>query len=303
MRGGSRILPTDQHRPERDAYGLSDRSAILASPPSRSAEAIFARNRAVGRIGLRLDCRDGVTRRTHVREEGSLRVRFPNTASIPEAVLVNTAGGMAGGDRFDLDIELGPDAQLTFGTAAAEKIYRALNEVAALTIRLSVSPGAKLYWLPQEAILFDRVGLSRRIDIDLAGDAALILAEAVVFGRAAMGERVERGAFTDRWRVRRDGRLIFAETLRLDGAIAATLDQRAVAGGAAALATLLLAPADPAIAARIQAVEGFVGEVGASAFNGIALVRLLAEDGTALRKDMMRLLAALDVPLPRLWLN
>ena len=72
-------------------------------------------------------------------------------------------------------------------------------------------------------------GLTRRIDVDLAPtDASLLMAEAVVFGRAAMGEAMQQGLLADRWRVRRGGRLVFAETVRLDGAIAEKL---ARAGG------------------------------------------------------------------------
>ena len=141
---------------------------------------------------------DGVTRRGVLHESGSLRVRFPS----PEddglsGVFVNTAGGIAGGDRFDIDIAAGEGARLTLTTAAAEKVYRAPGPAAALNIALKAEAGAHLAWLPQETILFDRARISRRIDIDLADDASLLLCEIVVFGRAAMGE-------TDAaWRVHR----------------------------------------------------------------------------------------------------
>ena len=111
-------------------------------------------------------------------------------------------------------------------TAAAEKIYRSPGPDADMEVALAVSAGGQLAWLPQETILFDRARLSRRIEVDLAEGASLIMAEAVVFGRAAMGETVREGRFADRWRVRRDGRLIFAESARLDGAIAETLGRR-----------------------------------------------------------------------------
>jgi urease accessory protein len=265
----------------------------------------FAANRALGRIALAVAAADGCTRRTRVHEQGSLRVRFPNAAGGDcEAVLVNTAGGIAGGDRFDLDVAVGAGARLQLTTAAAEKVYRSLGPDARVAVRLAVAAGGALAWLPQETILFDRARLERSIDVDLADDATLLLCETVVFGRTAMGERVNDGALGDRWRVRRAGRLVFADTLRLDGAIAATLAQPAAANGAAALATVLLAPGEAAAVEAVRAHEDrFLGEVGISAWNGIALVRFCAPDGTALRHDLILALAAIGRDLPRLWLN
>ena len=173
----------------------------------------------------------GRTRRTRVHEDGSLRVRFPNAAGDAlEAVIVNTGGGMTGGDRFAVEIALGEGASLIAGTAAAEKIYRSTGPDAEMDVKLDVGEGARLAWLPQETILFDRARLSRRIDVDLAESASLLMAEAVVFGRAAMGEAMHEGFFADRWRVRRAGKLVFADSARLDGAMAGKLAAPAVGG-------------------------------------------------------------------------
>ena len=129
----------------------------------------FAANRATGHIALAVAAAGGVTRRARVHEDGSLRVRFPNAAGDAlEAVIVNTGGGMTGGDRFSIDIEVGEGARLVAGTAAAEKIYRSTGPDAVMDVALSVAAGGRLAWLPQETILFDRARLSRRIDVDLA---------------------------------------------------------------------------------------------------------------------------------------
>jgi urease accessory protein len=245
----------------------------------------------------------GVTRRRNVYEDGPLRVRFPNTSSgVLEAVIVNTAGGIAGGDRHDLDVSVEEGAALTVTTAAAEKIYRALGPPAEIAAKLSVAPGARLTWLPQETIVYDRARLSRRIDVELTGDATLIMAEAVVFGRQAMGEAVEQGAFSDRWRVKRDGRLVFAETVRLEGAIARMLAEPAVAGGGVAIATVLAVPGDEAKVERVRALN-ICGEAGVSVWNGLAVARLCAKDGASLRRDLAAVIAAMGGALPRLWLN
>ena len=135
-------------------------------------------------------------------------------------MFVNTAGGIAGGDRFAVDIAAGEGTRLTLTTAAAEKIYRSNGpDLAARHRAEGRSTARTLHWLPQETILFDQARVERRFEIDLAEGASLLLAEIVVFGRAAMGERMLSGSFVDRWRLRRGGRLIFAETMRLDGDI------------------------------------------------------------------------------------
>jgi urease accessory protein len=273
---------------------------------ARAASATFAANRAQGAVRFGVHLRDGVTRRGDLHESGSLRVRFPS----PEAeglsgVFVNTAGGIAGGDRFDIDIRAGEGARLTLTTAAAEKVYRAPGPAAQLDIALKAEKGAHLSWLPQETILFDRARIVRRIDIDLADDASLLLCEIVVFGRAAMGEKMLHGCFIDRWRLRRGGRLVFAETIRLHGDIGAKLARPAVANGGAAIGTALIVPGDEAVVERIrEASETFGGEVGISSWNGFAMARFCAQDAARLRADMRTVLGrASPAPLPRLWLN
>jgi urease accessory protein len=190
-------------------------------------------------------------------------------------------------------------------TAAAEKIYRSLGPDSEIGVRLEVGPGGALAWLPQETILFDRARLRRRIDVDLGHDASLLLAETVVFGRSGMGETVASGCFSDRWRVRVDGSLVLVESVQLDGGIAQSLAERAIAGGGAAVASVLKIPGDQQSVAMVRAMQqDFAGEVGASSWNGLALVRLVASDGAALRHDLIRVVTALGSgPLPRLWLH
>src|SRR6516164_7459373 len=182
-------------------------------------------NRATGRIRLSVDAKGSRTHRTSVHEAGSLRVRFPTTA-----------GGMTGGDDFSISLSLDEGAQLLAGTAAAEKIYRSTGADSALALTIDAATGSRCIWLPQETILFDRARLSRRIDVSLSTNARRLMAEAFVFGRSAMGEAVEEGSLIDRWRIRRGGQLVFAENVRLDGAIARTLSRPAVANGGVAIA-------------------------------------------------------------------
>jgi urease accessory protein len=266
---------------------------------------VFAENRAVGRVACSVERRAGATRRARLFETGPLRLRCPKSSHhVLEAVIINTAGGIAGGDRLHIDLKIAKGSRLTVTTAAAEKVYRTLGEHAIMDIHLKVETGAALAWLPQETILFDQARLNRSIHIDLAKDAQLVFAEGIVFGRSGRGEQVSQGHLADHWLVHRDGRLLHAEAARFDGAIAEKLGHRAVAAGNVGVATVLMYPGDEKVAEALRTQE-FCGEVGISAWKGIAIARLCAPDGAMLKRDLVALIRALpDTPeVPRLWSN
>lgn len=267
---------------------------------------MFAANRAAG--GVTFDVAAdaaGTTRLRDIHEHGSLRLRFPN----PEGkglsgVLINTAGGVAGGDAFGVDVTAHAGASVTVTTAAAEKIYRSHGPDARIDVTLDAGDGACLAWVPQETILFDHARVMRTFEIDLAENATLLLCEIVVFGRTAMNETMTDGRLIDRWRMRRGGKLVFAETVRFDGDIGAQLGKAAIAKGGIAIGTVLIAPGDEAVVARIRELEPFGCEVGVSAWNGFAMVRFCAQDAARLRADMIAVLAQANVvPLPRIWVQ
>ncbi len=238
-------------------------------------------------------------------QRGAFRLRFPRISGsrIPEAVLINTAGGVTGGDRFDVAARVADGARAVLTTQAAEKVYRSIGGAAALDIRLEVGSGARLDWLPQETILFDRGRLRRTLRAEIAEGGALLVCEPVVLGRAAHGETVRSGLFRDSWRIRRGGRLVYADETRLDGAVHETVAGAAVLGGARAFASLLLVAPDAE--ERLDAVRAALAdqpaEAGASAWNGMLAVRMAAPDGLSLRRSILRGLEALQVPLPRVW--
>jgi urease accessory protein len=251
-----------------------------------ASSASFAANRARGAVAFDVHVVEGRTRRRQLHESGSLRVRFPS----PEddgltAMFVNTAGGAAGGDRFDIDIAAGEGTRLTLSTAAAEKIYRSHGPAAEINISLRAEAGSHLSWLPQETILFDQARTARSIDIDLAETASLVLCEIIVFGRTAMGEAMQTGSF-------------------VDGDIGAKLAKPAIANGGLAIATALIVPGDEALLERLRAAAEQAGcEVGVSCWNGFAMARICAQDAAQLRADMMALLSQSGAMLPRMWLN
>ena len=267
------------------------------SPAAETAPA----QRAFGRGRLAVRAEAGRTRLEGLYQEGSAKLRLPRArgASL-EAVMINSAGGMTGGDRFGWTVEAGPGAHAVLTTQACERVYRASADVARVDVALTLEVGTRLDWLPQETILFDGSTLSRTITADLAQDARLLLCEAVILGRHAMGETFARGAFHDRWRIRREGRLVFADDLRLDDDIPHLIHQPALLAGAGAFATLLLVAPDADT--RLDAVRAAIGDLGgASAFDGKLVARIAAPDGLTLRRVVIPALIALGAAPPAVW--
>lgn len=243
------------------------------------------------------------TAAVRIHEAGALRLRFPRVGGACEGIILNTSGGIAGGDRQTQSFAIGEGAHAALTTQSAEKVYRSDGEMARIATHLELSAGARFAWLPQEAILFDGARLSRRLDIDMAATASLTIKEGVVFGRAAMGEAMSRGLFHDRWRLRRDARLVLAEDVRLDGNIAACLDRPAV-GGIRAIATIVhVAPDAAAMLEPARACLGAVDcDAGASAWNGMLIVRLAGRAPHLVRAAAAAILRALlPTASPRIW--
>ena len=260
--------------------------------------------RAQGRGRIAVAAQGGVTRLARLYQEGCGKIRLPRDARAEglEAVLINSSGGLTGGDEMSWQADVGAGARLTLSTQACEKVYRARDGVAEQRVALTLGEGASLDWLPQETILFDGGALSRRLEADLSEGARLLAVEAVVLGRTAKDETVRVGGLHDRWRIRREGRLVFADDLRLDGALADLGAKAAVLAGRRAFASLLLVADD---AARfLGPVRAALGEWGgASAFEGKLFARVAAPDGFSLREALLPAIEALrdGRSLPRVW--
>lgn len=263
-----------------------------------------ARQRSEGRVHVAAALFGGVPRLKDLAEAGALRARLPRGGAGVEAVVVNTAGGVACGDRFCMSVAAEAGAHLVVTTPAAEKVYRSDGPVARIDVTLKAAAGARLEWLPQETILFDRARLERRYAVDLDPSAAFLSFEALVLGRLAHGDAMGEGHLSDHWRVRRGGRLVYADALRLAGPIGALLARPAVAAGHRALGTLLyVAPdAEGRLDAARALLEGASCAAGASAWNGLLAVRWLAPDSATLRRTAASFLMGFrDAPLPRVW--
>ena len=266
------------------------RAPVEGLDDSRARQRADAHARAsFARVGSR-------TEPERVFETGGLRWRFPRSTSPCEAVLVNTGGGVVGGDAYRVELRLNQDAEVEATTAAAEKIYRSDGAPARIESRLTLSARARLIWLPQETLLFDGAALERTLAIEVAGDAELLMVESLVFGRLAMGETSIDASLSDSWRLRRDGKLVFADETRL-GHAGATLDRMGVGAGARAVATIVAAA--PNVEARLfdlraaLAAEGEGLEAGASAVDGLVVARLLSATPSRLRHALIASILAL----------
>jgi len=259
--------------------------------------------------GARLAVRhvEGRSRLAELYQEGAAKIRMPRSNADPlEAVLINTAGGMTGGDRLSWEIAAGEGASVVATTQACEKVYKALSGRAQTTVKLSAAAGGRIAWLPQETIMFDRAAFSRTLVAELAADAQALIVEATIFGRHAMGEAVNDGSFRDRWRISCGGHLVHAEEFSIGPRISEILARTAVAGGGGAVATVLcISPAGEYLLDEARAI---LGEQGSASFwrmgqTGKLLARLCARDGYSLRKPLTSLIALLNeqAGLPKVW--
>ncbi|WP_180606940.1 urease accessory protein UreD [Agrobacterium vitis] len=241
-------------------------------------------------------------------QEGCAKIRIPESFNgRMEAVLINSSGGLTGGDQLDWDFTAGDGTHLTLTTQACEKIYKAAADTASISSRITVGEGAAVHWLPQESILFDQASLTRRLEVDLHETAEFLSVEAILLGRKAMGESMRHGLVRDRWRIRRSGRLIHAEDLALTGAIADLTAEKAVLGGRVAFATLLYtgrqAEAHMAALQRLTDRPSGLGDVGISLWNNKLVARFISSDGFSLRKLLVPVISALrdGASVPKVW--
>lgn len=217
--------------------------------------------------------------------------------------MINTAGGLTGGDRLSWTFCAGEATKLTCTSQACERIYRSRDgEPARLSAKIDVAKAARVNWMPQETILFDGCALERSLEVDLAPDASLLVVEALVFGRAAMGETVRRVSLRDRWTIRRDGRIAFADAVCFVGDdMEDQLRRGAVTQGHRALATVVFVAPDAE--RQLDHVRARFPGVASSAFAGKLLARLTANEAHDLRKMLVPLAELLsgEDALPKVW--
>ena len=237
-------------------------------------------------------------------QSGSLKLRFPLYSDNHfEAVQINTAGGVTGGDKLFWKCELGEKTKATITTQAAEKIYRSLDAMPAeINISLNLRKNSTLFWLPQETIFFNCAALKRKITVEMEEGAALLLVEAFVFGRKLMGEKVVNGFIDDEWQVRLCDELVHFEAFKINGNILQQSTRPAIFNANQAIATILYIANDyEGKEAAAREIIGLSG--GASAWNGKLLARIIEKDSYSLREKLVPLVKLLTkgADVPKFW--
>jgi urease accessory protein len=268
--------------------------------------------RAEGSCRIVLGGSEKGTRVMDVYQKSPIRVLFPRTpgAAVEEAVLINTAGGIAGGDRLECSVTALDNSSIAVTSQAAEKIYRALDEPARIKTILNASDAAKLAWLPQETIVFNRARIRRETEIELSSGAELLALEWLVLGRAAHGENMDRGRITDSWRIKKNGRLIWAESFRVADEVFPHLSRKALLSDCDAVATLVYF--GPDLDTRLQFIRETIQplecQCAASSISGLIVVRFAAKASCDLRFALQGLLQRFDrefgpgpFRVPKMW--
>lgn len=236
-------------------------------------------------------------------QQGCAKIRLPKTHDQSlQAVMINSSGGLTGGDKVRWEFELGSKTKTTITTQACERIYDSSGGSADVNVDLKVESKAQLAWLPQETILFDGGGLKRSINAQIAPDSEVLVVEPIVIGRQAMGEKVSSGIFKDHWRIHQNDRLVHAEDFLLENEISSQLAQPFITNGHEVFATILLISAKAE--GQLETVRELIGETGGASFwNGKLLARITAQDGYSLRKRLIPIINRLNfgAAVPKVW--
>ncbi|MGA7063465.1 MAG: urease accessory protein UreD [Candidatus Acidiferrales bacterium] len=292
---------------------LANDLGALVSPEWRSgtpSDKDLQRSEGSGRIVVSGSERG--TRIMDVFQRSPIRVLFPRVGKAPieEAVLVNTAGGIAGGDRLESCVTALGNASIAVTSQAAEKVYRALKEPAQVVTKLEAHECARLAWLPQETIVFNWARLNRNTEINLSSGCELLALEWLLLGRAAHGEELVGGHIIDTWRVKKDGRLIWADTFRVTDEIFPHVRRKALLSDCKAIATLLYF--GPALDKRLEFLRDLIPSLqcqcAATSVSGLIVVRFSAKASPDLRLALRSLLGQFGQELgpgpfrvPKMW--
>ena len=258
-----------------------------------SSTATLLNQRAHGAVKLSLKS-DGIDQ---LREAGAAKVRLPPGAN--HAYLINTAGGLAGGDQFSYEFNLAQKTTLTVTSQSAERVYRTLGPSAKIETAIHLEADARFNWLPHETIIFDGASLDRQTAVDMAENARFLGLETTIFGREASGETISSVFFREQWNIKYGGKLIHSDIIKLEGALP---NSKATLGANRALATIILI--DPNANIDLEKLRGKIWPYGdVSAWNGKLVARLLAKDGMILKKAIVSALSVLASPteLPKTW--
>ena len=260
--------------------------------------------RANGRVEIGLVLKKTSNNLSHLFQSGCLKAMIPkNHLNVPDVVLVNTAGGITGGDKLSVSVDLKEGAQATVTTQTAERIYKATNDFGKIDVRLDLEEGSLIDWLPQETILFNKSAVKRKITVNMRETSNLFMVESLILGRHAMGEKLTDNVFLDQWKIIKEKRITYAESLKLSNAD--DLSGFATLGENKALATLLYVASNAE--QRVEHMRDLLKQCNlmgaASAWDGKLVTRLITDCPQRLRAALIFIISKFrKKQLPRVWL-
>jgi urease accessory protein len=250
--------------------------------------------------------------------DGPLRILqsiYPEGDAVCHNVLVHPPGGLVAGDTLQVDVHAAAGAHGLVTTPGASRFYRSDGAAAAQDVHLRLEEGARLEWLPLEALYYSGCRAENRLRMDLAPGAQLLGWDVAALGLPQAGQPFARGsvlqhlevqgAWLERGRIAADDRRLLEGQLGLAG-------HRCLATLFFAAGTALPRPQREALLDAARAAIGahaLAGQAGATAPGPrVVAVRVLAplvEPALQLLKSIRRawrpLLWQRDAADPRGW--
>ncbi|WP_170605644.1 urease accessory protein UreD [Ruegeria arenilitoris] len=290
---------------EKSFTGISLEDSVINQFSHIPSEDLSVQPRAEGVVELRIKPLGGRSVIDKFRQVGSFKCLFPRgDRQDLDAVLLNTAGGVTGGDRFRLNVEAKSGTSLTLTTQACERAYKAKpSQTGKVRSQIKVRTGARVNWLPQETLLFNGSALDRRLVIDLEAKSHVLMVEPLVFGRPAMGEILNDIRLRDRIEIWQEKKVAFLDAISFSGNLHEHLDRPNIAQGAGAMALVVFA-SDMA-EGQLSPICDMLPDTGGASLlqKNLLTVRLFAKNGYYLRQSLLPVLRQLNNnTLPRCWM-
>ncbi len=194
------------------------------------------------------------------QHDGPLRILkslYPEGDSICHNVIVHPPGGLVGGDVLDIRVRVGEGAHGLISTPGATRFYASDEQWATQRVRISLEPGARLEWLPLEAIAYPGCRAQNDWQANLAEGAELLAWDVTALGLPSAGQPFTRGHFEQQLRI--PG--LWLEQAQIDANDQCLLNSPLGLGGLRCMGTLLLAAGSEITRERREALLGNVREV------------------------------------------
>ena len=235
---------------------------------------------------------------------------YPEGDRVCHAILLHPPGGIAGGDRLEISIEVETGAHALLTTPGATKWYRTAGAQASQRVGISVGRNAICEWMPQENIFFDSAHAQNALTVDLHEGAVFCGWDVVCLGRMASGERFRAGQIRQHLRVTRGAKPLFEELGTLEGG-SALLDSPVGMAGYPICATFIMAGVaadrDGLDLCRAAAPAGDC-KWGVSAMGEVVIARCLTFTAEAAREYFLKMwehlrprYAQMPARVPRIW--